>query len=343
MEAAMVDALKPSLRREFIFQQALREEILYLNGNTVVGGEDFSVDDLLDFSNGEFQHHSEQEQEYDKEKHSLSVSSLSHDDSNSYSSGVSYDSIFSTELVVPVSLCPFRYRFPPNSVLVFKLKLVFLLQAGDLEDLEWVSHFVDDSIPELSLLYPVRSEQANTRAEPEHKVKKSTTTCFPSEMKITTKARTTRKRKSNARLWSLSPLLSRPSSPSSCSSVFSSTAPPVVFREPPAKKQKKKVEAQVVQVVGAQLQRRCSHCHVQKTPQWRTGPLGAKTLCNACGVRYKSGRLFSEYRPACSPTFCSDIHSNSHRKVLEIRRKKDMSGPVGPEAGLAQTQLVSTY
>ncbi|XP_061368392.1 GATA transcription factor 7-like isoform X2 [Gastrolobium bilobum] len=316
MEAAMVDALKPSLRREFIFQQALREEILYLNGNTVVGGEDFSVDDLLDFSNGEFQHHSEQEQEYDKEKHSLSVSSLSHDDSNSYSSGVSYDSIFSTELVVP---------------------------AGDLEDLEWVSHFVDDSIPELSLLYPVRSEQANTRAEPEHKVKKSTTTCFPSEMKITTKARTTRKRKSNARLWSLSPLLSRPSSPSSCSSVFSSTAPPVVFREPPAKKQKKKVEAQVVQVVGAQLQRRCSHCHVQKTPQWRTGPLGAKTLCNACGVRYKSGRLFSEYRPACSPTFCSDIHSNSHRKVLEIRRKKDMSGPVGPEAGLAQTQLVSTY
>ncbi|CAN6232657.1 unnamed protein product [Urochloa humidicola] len=69
--------------------------------------------------------------------------------------------------------------------------------------------------------------------------------------------------------------------------------------------------------------RRCSHCGVNKTPQWRAGPAGAKTLCNACGVRYKSGRLLPEYRPACSPTFVSSIHSNSHRKVLEMRRKKE--------------------
>uniref|UniRef100_A0A0A9D1L5 GATA-type domain-containing protein n=1 Tax=Arundo donax TaxID=35708 RepID=A0A0A9D1L5_ARUDO len=69
--------------------------------------------------------------------------------------------------------------------------------------------------------------------------------------------------------------------------------------------------------------RRCSHCGVQKTPQWRAGPEGAKTLCNACGVRYKSGRLLPEYRPACSPTFVNSIHSNSHRKVLEMRRKKE--------------------
>ncbi|KQJ83828.1 GATA transcription factor 5 [Brachypodium distachyon] len=73
--------------------------------------------------------------------------------------------------------------------------------------------------------------------------------------------------------------------------------------------------------------RRCSHCGVQKTPQWRAGPEGAKTLCNACGVRYKSGRLLPEYRPACSPTFESTIHSNSHRKVLEMRRKKE-DGPL---------------
>ncbi|XP_062219786.1 GATA transcription factor 6-like [Phragmites australis] len=81
--------------------------------------------------------------------------------------------------------------------------------------------------------------------------------------------------------------------------------------------------------------RRCSHCGVQKTPQWRAGPEGAKTLCNACGVRYKSGRLLPEYRPACSPTFVSSIHSNSHRKVLEMRRKKeDVPVPV-PDAAAA--------
>ncbi|XP_028778954.1 GATA transcription factor 9-like [Neltuma alba] len=70
--------------------------------------------------------------------------------------------------------------------------------------------------------------------------------------------------------------------------------------------------------------RKCLHCAAEKTPQWRTGPMGPKTLCNACGVRYKSGRLVAEYRPAASPTFVSTRHSNSHRKVLELRRQKEL-------------------
>ncbi|KAJ6711524.1 GATA TRANSCRIPTION FACTOR 9 [Salix purpurea] len=74
------------------------------------------------------------------------------------------------------------------------------------------------------------------------------------------------------------------------------------------------------------MARRCLHCGAEKTPQWRTGPKGPKTLCNACGVRYKSGRLVPEYRPAASPTFVSAKHSNSHRKVLELRRQKEMQG-----------------
>nr|ACN36951.1 unknown [Zea mays] len=70
--------------------------------------------------------------------------------------------------------------------------------------------------------------------------------------------------------------------------------------------------------------RRCTHCASEKTPQWRTGPLGPKTLCNACGVRFKSGRLMPEYRPAASPTFVLTQHSNSHRKVMELRRQKEL-------------------
>ncbi|KAI6671884.1 hypothetical protein NL676_006769 [Syzygium grande] len=38
----------------------------------------------------------------------------------------------------------------------------------------------------------------------------------------------------------------------------------------------------------------------------------------------RSGRLVPEYRPAASPTFISTKHSNSHRKVLELRRQKDI-------------------
>ncbi|CAN1237975.1 GATA transcription factor 8 [Linum grandiflorum] len=79
----------------------------------------------------------------------------------------------------------------------------------------------------------------------------------------------------------------------------------------PKMKKKKKIKAV----------RKCMHCEVTKTPQWRAGPMGPKTLCNACGVRFKSGRLFPEYRPAASPTFVPTLHSNSHKKVVEMRTK----------------------
>ncbi|PNH10059.1 GATA transcription factor 9, partial [Tetrabaena socialis] len=32
--------------------------------------------------------------------------------------------------------------------------------------------------------------------------------------------------------------------------------------------------------------RTCVECGATTTPQWREGPMGPKTLCNACGVRY---------------------------------------------------------
>ncbi|KAJ3687376.1 hypothetical protein LUZ61_016540 [Rhynchospora tenuis] len=82
------------------------------------------------------------------------------------------------------------------------------------------------------------------------------------------------------------------------------------------KKKKHKVPNKVQE---EKAQRRCTHCLSNKTPQWREGPMGPKTLCNACGVRFKSGRLLPEYRPAKSPTFVSWMHSNSHKKVLEMR------------------------
>mmetsp|Transcript_10967 Transcript_10967/g.23667 ORF Transcript_10967/g.23667 Transcript_10967/m.23667 type:complete len:805 (+) Transcript_10967:102-2516(+) len=33
----------------------------------------------------------------------------------------------------------------------------------------------------------------------------------------------------------------------------------------------------------------CRNCGAHQTPQWRCGPEGPRTLCNACGVRYKKG------------------------------------------------------
>ncbi|KAL8543083.1 hypothetical protein ACS0TY_003822 [Phlomoides rotata] len=313
MECIEARALKSS----FLSQMALKTspQVFYndcYNGINNAASDDFPVEDLLnlDFSDiDQFQEvcFSQEDQV------SLNQSSIySSSSSSTFSGADDFDCLSAGELPLPVD---------------------------DLENLEWLSQFVDDSAAGISLLCPAGSFMAKTGAVSENRFipvtkppQKTRSPCFP--MPVPVKARSKRPR-SNGRPWSLaSPSLSSAdSSSTSSSSHGSSSLPPFVFtnavhdsewfssvEKPPAKKQKRKTDAEAGSVTG----RRCTHCQVQKTPQWRTGPLGPKTLCNACGVRFKSGRLFAEYRPACSPTFSKELHSNSHRKVLEMRQKKDM-------------------
>lgn len=120
----------------------------------------------------------------------------------------------------------------------------------------------------------------------------------------------------------------------------------------PKKKKKVKVSVplgpeEIIQCAPSQSVRKCMHCEITKTPQWRAGPMGPKTLCNACGVRYKSGRLFPEYRPAASPTFVPSIHSNSHKKVVEMRSKvtgkmlMDLAGAGSTNSTTTQLEVVA--
>ncbi|KAG6536650.1 GATA transcription factor 19-like [Zingiber officinale] len=46
------------------------------------------------------------------------------------------------------------------------------------------------------------------------------------------------------------------------------------------------------------LARRCANCNTTSTPLWRNGPRGPKSLCNACGIRYKK----EERRAAAAAT-----------------------------------------
>ena len=71
----------------------------------------------------------------------------------------------------------------------------------------------------------------------------------------------------------------------------------------------------------------CLHCGITSTLRWRTGPAGESTLCNACGVRYRQGRLVPEYRPRASPTFNESEHAYKHHEVVEIRKKQDHPAP----------------
>ncbi|CAG8817588.1 26466_t:CDS:2, partial [Racocetra persica] len=44
-----------------------------------------------------------------------------------------------------------------------------------------------------------------------------------------------------------------------------------------------------VQTTGGN--KRCAYCFCKSTPMWRRGPDGAGTLCNACGVKWKQGKI----------------------------------------------------
>ncbi|KAJ0239764.1 hypothetical protein HA466_0233520 [Hirschfeldia incana] len=313
--------LKSSIRQEMALKTTpppVYEEFLAVTtAQNDFSSEDFSVDDLLDLSNDDVFVEEEEAEEPKKAQQEvvLCVSSEQPNDVEEVlDRSNEFGSLPSNQLPVPMD---------------------------ELADLEWLSHFVDDSFTEYSTPNltgtPVEKPAWLTGFNRKHPVTPaSEESCFKSPLPA--KARSRRNR-FGVKAWSLGS--SGPSSSSSTSSSSSSSGlsspwfsgaellePDFTSEKPPVpKKHNKKRSAESV-FSGKfqpqqQPQRRCSHCGVQKTPQWRAGPKGAKTLCNACGVRYKSGRLLPEYRPACSPTFSSELHSNHHRKVIEMRRKKE--------------------
>jgi hypothetical protein len=44
-------------------------------------------------------------------------------------------------------------------------------------------------------------------------------------------------------------------------------------------------------ISAANLGKKCTYCGSKSTPMWRRGPEGAGTLCNACGVKWKHGKI----------------------------------------------------
>ncbi|KQK09702.1 GATA transcription factor 12 [Brachypodium distachyon] len=229
-----------------------------------------------------------------------------------------------------------------------------------LADLEWLSNymgegeeaFASEDLQKLQLISGIPSggfSSAGARppapaAQAAAAAQQPTMFLPEAPVPVPAKARSKRSRAAagnwSSRLLVLPPAPASPPSPASMAispaeSGVSGAAQAFHVKKPSSKPAKKKDAPQALAPTSApgtptgvsaaaSEGRRCLHCETDKTPQWRTGPMGPKTLCNACGVRFKSGRLVPEYRPAASPTFVTSKHSNSHRKVLELRRQRDM-------------------
>ncbi|KAJ6435084.1 hypothetical protein OIU84_000338 [Salix udensis] len=213
----------------------------------------------------------------------------------------------------------------------------------DLAELEWLSNFVEESfssedLQRLQLISGMKArpeESSKSRHFQTHgntddnnngdvsNISNINGTMFNPETAVPAKARSKRSRAAPGN-WASRLLVLSPSTSSSESTEIIAGPTPYPSSGKKAIKGEAGPKKRDGGVDGCDG-RRCLHCATDKTPQWRTGPMGPKTLCNACGVRYKSGRLVPEYRPAASPTFVLTKHSNSHRKVLELRRQKEMT------------------
>ncbi|THU71544.1 hypothetical protein C4D60_Mb04t02550 [Musa balbisiana] len=188
-------------------------------------------------------------------------------------------------------------------------------QYEELAELEWLSNFVEESFSSEDLhklhLISGANSTASSATAAAASGRADQVAPLRAEAPVTGKARSKRSR-------------GAPCSWSSRLLVLSSSPESELIVPPGAATGKKAARKKDPPAAAAADGRKCLHCQTDKTPQWRTGPMGPKTLCNACGVRYKSGRLVPEYRPAASPTFVVSKHSNSHRKVLELRRQKEL-------------------
>ncbi|CAO3598748.1 unnamed protein product [Absidia cylindrospora] len=60
----------------------------------------------------------------------------------------------------------------------------------------------------------------------------------------------------------------------------------------------------------------CESCHTTHSPEWRRGPSGHRTLCNACGLRYSRSLARQEQRATMSPIM-------SHASIQQKQNRRD--------------------
>ncbi|XP_040999880.1 GATA transcription factor 15-like [Juglans microcarpa x Juglans regia] len=72
----------------------------------------------------------------------------------------------------------------------------------------------------------------------------------------------------------------------------------------------------------------CADCGTSKTPLWRGGPAGPKSLCNACGIRSRKKRraalgLNKEDKKPKKTSFCGSnkIGDNTKQRLMALGRE----------------------
>ncbi|XP_058189104.1 putative GATA transcription factor 22 [Rhododendron vialii] len=78
---------------------------------------------------------------------------------------------------------------------------------------------------------------------------------------------------------------------------------------------------------GNVLVRICSDCKTTKTPLWRSGPQGPKSLCNACGIRQRKARraMLAAAAAAANSAVLTMENSTTRTELVPKKEKKSRS------------------
>lgn len=77
--------------------------------------------------------------------------------------------------------------------------------------------------------------------------------------------------------------------------------------------------------MGARVQAVCVHCGATETPLWRAGPEGPKTLCNACGVRWKKTGSVARRRAVGAGRVAKPARARDAAPAVRRERAADLS------------------
>ncbi|KAK7360014.1 hypothetical protein VNO77_01986 [Canavalia gladiata] len=76
------------------------------------------------------------------------------------------------------------------------------------------------------------------------------------------------------------------------------------------------------------LARRCANCDTTSTPLWRNGPRGPKSLCNACGIRFKKEERRASAAAATSAAAPGGAYGHQNNSWYAQSQSQKMSNEV---------------
>lgn len=90
--------------------------------------------------------------------------------------------------------------------------------------------------------------------------------------------------------------------------------------------------------------RTCMHCGITSTPEWRTGPDGKGTLCNACGLRYRKFVRAEEKRGVviAFPAMPALAKPRKRRRLAQQQQQTSDEADGGGESVLMDTTRTRT-